>query len=50
MVPYFHSGILEDLLKSFFSRFVEHQSILPYNNSTARIAGEHVMFASGYTF
>ena len=37
-------------IEIFFGRFVEHQSILPYNNSTARIAGEHVTFASGYTF
>jgi hypothetical protein len=33
----------------YFSRYIEQESILPHNNSTARIAGEYVMFASGFT-
>ena len=30
-----------------FSRFVEHQVILPHNNSIGRVVGEYVQFGAG---
>ena len=31
----------------FFSRYVEHEVILPHNNSTGRMVGSYMQFGSG---
>ena len=50
MVPCFHSGILKTYRTLFQSLCRASIHFTPTTTLTARIAGEHVMFASGYTF
>ena len=44
LFSHWHTGRIVDV---YFSRYIEQQSVLPHNNSTARIAGEYVQFGAG---
>ena len=44
LFTHWHHGRIIDV---FFSRYIEQESVLPHNNSTARMAGEYVQFGAG---